>query len=80
MPVELANFMPETGAGPPTVAAPPGECVLSWGTGAARRRETRDLPEQMRGLPAAGSRPAIAAATGLRVRAARRTAELMRDS
>ena len=42
--------------------APPGECVLSWGSGTAHSPETRNLPEQVYGFPAAGSEPAIAAA------------------
>ena len=64
--------------------APPGECVLSWGSGTAHSLETRDLPEQVYGFPATGSEPAIAAAgaaaPGPAFVQARRAASSCRDS
>jgi hypothetical protein len=58
------HFRSETGEGAGVTYGQPHHQVSApeLGSGTARSPETRDLPEQMRGFSAAGSKPAIAAA------------------
>ena len=69
-------FRPEAGEDAVVTYGQPPRSVVrpELGSGTARSSETRDIPEQMCGLSAAGSRPALAAtggaATCLRVRRA----------